>query len=221
MSLIISLVEPGKRPWASWLGSARKIRLLESAQLGEQGPYLGSDRHVVFIHGAREKDKDTYEAMWRGLADSKHRVWWLFYSGGGYYRVRSDVGNIHFLKYEVTTTLGQSEVASIRQFLSSMEGNEEPTPPDCWDALYPPDNTSLVALYAILTASTLNVPIDDVVDRLSNGPELLKAYNQYERLRRNPAERPQTLNEWERALSAHRYGELRDELRRTLGGVPD
>jgi hypothetical protein len=151
------------------------------------------------------------------------RVWWLFYSGGGYHHLSVKNPQLHFLHYLVGQTMTAEEVACFRAFVDELKSDEIVNRKDLWDKLYPKGNMMAATLLAILSAEKHAVDIRPAIQNLlAQQADLRQAHQECEsREHRSRYASSLSYEEWHKMLSRADYGVVRDQLVGALGAVPD
>src|SRR6267143_3391368 len=157
MQITIYSVFPAGRKWSEWL-STEVLDLDDRESFRQRDRYHEDGRVLVFVHAAVE-DQDNegaarIEQDWCNLPDGvRSRVWWLMYSGGGYWNLKAAQPNVHYLRYPVgRESLSEDEKDYFRRFLGLL-GSDEEIKPAIWLKLYPEDNVAAATLLGLLVSS--------------------------------------------------------------------
>lgn len=242
MKLTLFSVGGPDRTWSDWLDA----QVLEGpvTVIFDSRSYEKAGRFLVLIHLGNELPDneeiglkeltEKYAKKWSDLGETKSKVWWLFYSGSGYHRIRSQWPNIHLLRYPVgrAPALDQNIVGEdlaldkrncFRALIENLKTEGQPKSDQLWELLYPPGSLKATSLLALLCAAQHNVDIAAAVQLLlTEDAELREAYKEWEmwahRVRTGPG---LAFEEWKILLRRGDYKTIRDELRTVLGAVPD
>lgn len=229
MRLTIFDVNGSEREWSRWL-EVEDIRRATTDGFVKSNLYQGEGRFLVLVHlGGRLPDGDMkkaeyYDQCWKNLPEP-HRVWWLFYSGGGYSDLESVVANIHHLNYPIADTVEMyvEDKTCFRRFLARLRSNDNLTAQNIWGELYPEGNQASATLLALLCAVAHMRGADRIIDDLLAKPgSLVAAHREYSaRASENGMRSVASIEDWTAELSARRYADVRQQLEGVLGSVPD
>jgi len=233
MQLRIFSVYPADRPWSVWLDrqvDERQVANLDPETFQQSDWYDESGRFLVLLHFSnllKDEHKERAAAIekhWRDLDDGvRERVWWLVYSGTGYWDLVSTIPGVHYFRNPVSREwLSDDEKRHFRQFVSALEADEQ-IGATIWAKLYPTENVAAATLLALLTSSELT-DIQPAINKLlaeRRMESLARAHRQFAARVKQSPKTPPTLDFWVAALGEGNYSTVRDQLVEVLGAVPD
>jgi hypothetical protein len=228
MELTIYSVNPADRPWGEWLNARLCVCDIDRGNYFEPHWYSGEGRYLTLIHFSGElKEGDNIKRLeidekWASLDPRvRERVFWLIYSGGGYWKLQSAYPhNIHYFRYPIDRlSITAEDRTRFQAFCKNLR--EAPTiDPAIWNALYPTENIHAATLLAILSAEKIvdiAIPIDSL---LSEGKTIRRAHREFSARLEVGASAP-TLGSWEAAFRQRNYSLVREQIARALGTLPD
>jgi hypothetical protein len=216
------------RNWAEWLGEPVSEQFLTRENYHEPRWYSDEGRFLVLVHPSDDLcDDDERKALeieesWMHLPDRiRHRVFWLVYSGGGYWQLRSRQPNVHFLRFQIGTVINDADKSRFRLLCRALKKDEEVGASTVWDLLYPDENVHAATLLAILAADEVGVDISSAVAAALNDSNMLAtAHREFAAHSKSEAE-PANLASWLADLRRQNYSSVRTQLREVFGGAPD
>src|ERR1700728_536466 len=137
MHLTIYGVKPADRKWPDWLNrqvDEKAVANIDPKTFQQEDWYGESGRFLVLIHfGSHLKDGDeeskksaaALEKNWQDLPGGvRGRVWWVIYSGSGYWNLVSTKPNVHYFRNPVSRTwLSDDEQGYFRKFAKALESD--------------------------------------------------------------------------------------------------
>lgn len=228
MKLTIYSVYPAGRNWTEWLseavseGTIRRENYHEARWYGDEGRFIVLVHHGDELRDDNEKKALDIEEKWAQLPDSvRRRVFWLIYSGSGFWRLRSHQPNIHYLRFLIGTSIDKTDKSRLRMFCQWLKKDEDADPINLWGSIYPNENVHAATLLAILAADEIGIDISSAVRGVLNDAEMLHtAYREFAAHAKSESV-PPNLASWFDDLERHDYNSIRTQLREVLGGVPD